>query len=135
MDSTIYQNIAFGENVDNINIRKIHDCIKLSCLDYDFKKYNLNINSRVGERGVKLSGGQIQRIGLARAFYQDREILILDEATNALDLNTERKIYNNLNALKNIKVTFIITHSSSSLKICNKVLDFQTLGKINIKIN
>ena len=76
----------------------------------------------MGEFGKKISGGEKQRIGIARALYKKSEILILDEATNALDLKTEKKLLNNLKIYcKNITVIFI-THKKENLSICDNVI-------------
>ena len=81
--------------------------------------YGLNTN--VGEFGSKLSGGQIQRIGIARAIYRNPEILILDEATNALDEDTEQKVISNLLTKYKDKIMICISHNKTLLgKIDNK---------------
>ena len=79
----------------------------------------------MGERGVKISGGEKQRVGIARALYNDPDILVFDEATSALDLDTEKKILETLIQFKKIKTVIIITHRTSSLKICDKVFKIQ----------
>jgi ABC-type bacteriocin/lantibiotic exporter with double-glycine peptidase domain len=73
----------------------------------------------VGERGVRLSGGQRQRIGIARALYNDPSILVLDEATASLDLDTETDFIKSIEALKNKKTLLIISHRLSTLKDCH----------------
>ena len=77
------------------------------------------------ERGIWLSGGQRQRIGIARALYRNSEIIILDEATNALDIETENKIINSISALKNITIV-LVTHRNESLKICDQIYEIQS---------
>ena len=79
------------------------------------------INTYVGERGIKLSGGQLQRIGIARALYDDPEILILDEATNALDSDTENEIMESINNLKRKKTIIMITHKIENLLYFDRV--------------
>ena len=74
-----------------------------------------------GERGVQVSGGEKQRIGIARALYHDRPIYIFDEATNALDEFTENEILKSLkNHLKN-KIVIIISHKPSTLSFCDRI--------------
>ena len=76
-------------------------------------------NTVVGERGVKISGGELQRIGLARALYKDPEILILDEATSALDRSTENKVMQYIYDLKDTMTVFIVAHRESTLDECS----------------
>ena len=71
-----------------------------------------------------MSGGQRQRIGITRALYRNSEIIILDEATNALDIETENKIINSISALKNITIV-LVTHRNESLKICDQIYEIQ----------
>ena len=80
-----------------------------------------NKKTNLGEYGDKISGGQKQRLGIARALYNDPEILILDESTSALDKENEQKIMNDLVKLKNKDITIImISHRESTLKNCDQ---------------
>ena len=81
------------------------------------------IHTIIGERGSKLSGGQCQRIGIARALYREPSIIILDEATNALDKATENKILSTIFNKNAEKTIIIISHNKSTLKYCNKILE------------
>ena len=81
------------------------------------------LNTLVGERGVKLSGGQIQRIGIARAIYNKSSILILDEATSSLDTKTEKNFLKFISELKEFKLKIIVTHRKESLVICNEIFE------------
>ena len=83
----------------------------------------VNIYDTIGERGSKLSGGQIQRIGIARALYRDPSILILDEATNALDDKTEKQILDFIFKMFEDKFIILSTHKKELLKYCNKILE------------
>ena len=127
IDGTIKENIALGvpENeIDNELIDKVLHMAEL----YDFVYSQTdNINTNVGERGVKLSGGQRQRIGIARALYQKPEVLILDEATSALDNETEKSITDTILKLKG-KITIIaIAHRLTTLQACDSKIDFEKL--------
>ena len=83
----------------------------------------IDIFNTIGERGSKLSGGQIQRIGIARALFRDPSILILDEATNALDNNTEKQILDYLFKKFEDKIIVLCTHKKELLKYCNRILE------------
>ena len=93
----------------------------------------LGVNTLVGEKGELISGGQKQRIGLARAIYNEPALLILDEATNALDINTEKKIIKNLKNLSFEPIILMITHRQNSLSLCDYILKFSNgnVEKIN----
>lgn len=121
IDDTIKANIAFGNSnneIKNDRIEKILSDVEMSSL---VKSFKYKANTIIGERGISLSGGQIQRLGLARALYNKPKLLILDEAFSALDTKTELKIFNKIN--KDYKdVTIInIAHKGSSLKFCDKI--------------
>ncbi|MDC0216477.1 ABC transporter ATP-binding protein/permease, partial [Candidatus Pelagibacter sp.] len=122
LDDTIENNISF-DNSSKKNEKVLQDSIKISVLEEFIEKNPNKLKSIVGERGIQISGGQRQRIIIARALYRKPEILILDEATNALDSSTEQKIITNLCEKKAADLTIImVTHRESSLKKCNKIL-------------
>ena len=87
-------------------------------------------NSRIGERGIQLSGGQIQRIGIARSIYKQTPILIFDEATSALDESTEKDVIKLINNLGREITIIIIAHRKRTLDNCNKIVRLEN-GKIN----
>ena len=127
-DESILENITFGEN-KKIDTKKIDRILKIVDL-YDFvnslpDKYNTN----VGEKGAKISGGQSQRLGLARALYRDFDLIILDEATNSLDSETENKILDKFYDYCKEKTVISITHNKENIKHSNKLINIQN-GKI-----
>ena len=122
LDSTILENIAFGINKNDIDLLKVENSIKLAGLKEFIDTLPEKYNSRIGERGIQLSGGQIQRVGLARAFYKEFEVLILDESTNALDSDTENEIYNNIRKILKNKTIIVITHKKELSKNFDKVI-------------
>ena len=79
------------------------------------------VETIVGERGSRISGGQLQRVGIARALYNNPKILIFDESTSALDQETELEILKNIYKFKNKKTLIIITHKKELLSECNKI--------------
>ena len=124
-NATILENIAFGLEKEKIDISRAEECAKKSEIYEFIKKMPKQLYENVGERGIWLSGGQRQRIGIARALYRNSEIIILDEATNALDIETENKIINSISALKNITIV-LVTHRNESLKICDQIYEIQS---------
>jgi len=132
IDDTIANNIAFGIPEDDINYELVEKVIKQSSLKEFIDTLDNGYSTRIGERGVKLSGGQCQRIGIARALYLNPNILIFDEATNALDSITEEKIFKSIKTdNKNITI-IVITHRLSSLKLCDKIFLLKKNEIINL---
>jgi ABC-type bacteriocin/lantibiotic exporter with double-glycine peptidase domain len=87
------------------------------------------LNTLLGESGIQLSGGQRQRIALARAFYHNRDVLVMDEATSALDNETEAEIVNEIKNLKGSKTLIVIAHRLSTVKHCDYIYRIEQ-GKI-----
>ena len=81
-----------------------------------------NPKNNLGEFGKNLSGGEIQRIAIARALFRKPELIVLDEATSSLDIQTEKRIIDNLNKIIKDKIIFMVAHRLTSLKYCNKLL-------------
>lgn len=121
LDTSIKMNIAYGVNEDEIDIEKVYLASKLACLDHFVQSLEEQYETSVGDNGVKLSGGQRQRIGLARAFYRDPEFLILDEATNALDHQTEAQVLNLLRDYHPNCMILMISHRIQSLNRCDYI--------------
>ena len=123
IDASIIENIALGIAKSKINkslaMKSAKDAQIFDFIDHLPEKFN----TKVGERGIKLSGGQIQRIGIARALYKKANIIILDEATSALDVNTEEMVMNSFKKLNQKITLIIIAHRISTLKNCDKVID------------
>lgn len=131
IDGTIKENIALGVAENEIDDNLIDKVLHMAEL-YDFVYSQPdNINTNVGERGVKLSGGQRQRIGIARALYQQPEVLILDEATSALDNETEKSITDTILKLKGEITIIAIAHRTSTLEQCDFKVKFEN-GKAEV---
>ena len=120
LDDSIKKNVVFFDS-DEIDTNRLVKALIDAQLDNFVNNLPNKIDEVIGERGSKLSGGQIQRLALARAFYKGSNIMILDEATNALDEKNENKILQLLSSLKNKKLIILISHSKNSLKICDRV--------------
>ena len=121
LDDTIKNNVIFGQDEEDFDSKLFWDCLKISRIDTFVKSLPDKENAFVGEKGVKISGGQAQRLGIARAMYRSPDIMILDEATSSLDLETERDFINSINEIKGKLTLIIITHRIASLDICDKI--------------
>jgi len=129
LDATIKENIAFGVESGNIDEVALNRALSIAQLEMLIAELPDGVNTEIGEKGSKLSGGQCQRIGIARALYRDPEILIMDEATNALDAATESDFNNALQALMGKKTLIIIAHRLTSVQICDQIVQLEK-GKI-----
>jgi len=140
LDTSIKMNIAYGVNEDEVDTNRLYLASKLACLDQFVQTLDKNYETSVGDNGVKLSGGQRQRIGLARAFYRNPELLILDEATNALDYQTETQILDQLHEYHPNCMILMISHRIQSLNRCDyiyllkdgEVIDEGTYTKLSL---
>ena len=132
VDGSILSNIAFGVNKSEINKKLLSNAIRVAALDSFIRKLPSGLDTLVGESGSKLSGGQIQRIGIARATYRNPEILIFDEATNALDEETENKVVSNiLNNFKD-KILVFISHNKNLSNEIEKKYKIENLNFVAI---
>ena len=110
-DESIVKNIAYGYHLNEIDLKKVKNSARLAeILDF-IENTNDGFETTIGENGTRLSGGQRQRLSLAKAFYSNKQIILLDESTNALDLQTEEKIYKNLREISKDKIILIISHT------------------------
>jgi ABC-type bacteriocin/lantibiotic exporter with double-glycine peptidase domain len=109
-DSTIIENIAYGFKLEDINISKAKEAASKAEILYFVESLDYNFYTNIGERGARISGGQRQRLSIAKAFYLDKQIIILDESTNALDSETEKKIFENLRNIKKNRIIIVINH-------------------------
>ena len=124
-DDTIRRNIAFGIKDEEIDEVKIKSAILTSQMGRFIEDLTLKENTKVGELGVTLSGGQRQRIGIARALYNNPNLLVMDEATNALDEETEKEIMNSIYLMKGKKTILMSSHKKSILERCDKIFKFE----------
>jgi subfamily B ATP-binding cassette protein MsbA len=119
-DATVRENVLLGQTEQtDLEVEKV---CELAYADEFVKEFRHGYEERLGEDGSRLSGGQLQRIALARAFLKNAPILILDEATSALDAENEDKIRDAMTKLIEGKTTLLIAHRFSSLKLAHRIL-------------
>lgn len=118
--TTVSENIAFGIPKASIDVNKVKKICKVAQLHEFIMTLPKNYDTIIGAGGRVLSGGQIQRVGIARALYRDAELIILDESTNALDYETETQVLKDLFKLPKKITILVIAHSENSFLLCNK---------------
>lgn len=123
LDETILENVAFGVDKGKIDEEKVWHALEQAQLKEYVLSLPKGLQTTVGDRGIRLSGGQRQRIGIARALYNDPPILVLDEATAALDNKTEKKVMQAIKGLQGSKTVVIVTHRLSTVAHCDVVYE------------
>ncbi len=132
-DTTIARNIAFTSADENIDADRVREVARIAQLEDFVAALPNGFDTRVGERGIRLSGGQRQRIGIARALYKGAPVLILDEATNALDAQTEAAVMAALLDDSQFRRTIIvISHRSSAIAMCDGVLKIEAAKSLRV---
>jgi ATP-binding cassette subfamily C protein len=130
-DDTIVRNIAFGIPDRNIDRDSVERAARIAHI-HEFIVEDLpdGYESAVGERGIRLSGGQRQRLGIARALYHDPAVLVFDEATNALDQDTEAAVMDAINELAGTRTILIVAHRPTSLRRCDGLIRVTADGRV-----
>lgn len=123
IDDTIKYNIAFGELEQDIDEDRVWEALRIAQLDTYIKGLEKGIDTKVGELGVRFSGGQRQRLAIARALYRNPDILVLDEATAALDNETESEVMKAIEALQGYKTLIIVAHRLTTVKKCDMIYE------------
>ena len=119
-NTTIAENIAYGTNA--LDMDAVRNAARLASLDDFISSLPDGYDTKVGERGLKLSGGEKQRVAIARAILKNPSIFLFDEATSALDSHTEKQIQQSLNAISEERTTLIIAHRLSTIVSCDEIL-------------
>ena len=132
ISDNLMNNICFGIEKKNIDFKKYNQALEICELKNVENKFN-NKQKEVSDFGKNISGGQLQRIGIARALYQDKEILIFDEATNALDEELEKTIVSKLLQLKNDKIIIFVSHNQDLLSKFDEVYELNNSKILKIK--
>ncbi len=121
LEESIQTNITLEKEEKKINFDKLRESIKSSNLDEVIKNSTKGLNTMIGEKGIRLSGGQNKRLALARTFYHGKNFLILDEATSSLDKDNENTIAEQIKELKGRYTIILISHQPNILKYCDKI--------------
>jgi len=122
LDDSLRNNIAYGVNSEDIDDNLIERVSKLAMLDNYIDELEFGYETMIGENGVKMSGGQRQRLGIARALYNQPKILILDEGTAALDNKSQEYVINSINSMANEITVITIAHRLDTVKNCDLIL-------------
>ena len=124
-NDTIINNIVFENSLSkllDIEKKKLFKILNNLSLNEKINKLPKKLNSIINENSTNISGGEKQRISMARALYKEPRVLILDESTSSVDKRVEKKILKYLKSIKNDKIIFIISHQDSSLEICDEII-------------
>lgn len=121
IDDSVRKNVAFGIDEQYIDDGEVWRALKEAQMEEFVRSLPDGLDTGVGEKGIRLSGGQCQRIGIARALYNDPEILFFDEATSSLDNETESAIMEAIESLKGYKTLVVIAHRLTTIKNCDVV--------------
>lgn len=139
LDDTIRNNVAYGIQKEKIDDEKVWEALRQARLDSFVKNLPEGLDTGIGERGVRVSGGQRQRLGIARALYNNPDVLIFDEATSALDNDTEKSIMEAIGDFKGRKTILIVAHRLTTIADCDRVFrvedgGFHLVGKEELKV-
>ena len=129
-DSSFAENIAIGKSEKEIDFHRVEYSAKVANIDEHIKSTEYGYNTRVGELGISLSGGQKQRIGIARAIYKSSNVLIFDEATSSLDIETENLVINSIRKNCSDLTLIMVAHNLNSLRNCDRIISIKN-GKID----
>lgn len=128
-DDSLRENIAFGVDRDEIDDKRVWQVLEEAQMKEFVEQMPEQLETSIGDRGVRLSGGQRQRIGIARALYHNPEILVFDEATSALDNDTESAIMEAIDSFHGRKTLIIIAHRLRTIENCDIIYNVDK-GKI-----
>lgn len=126
ISGTIRDNLTFVN--DDVTEQEIEDAVRISCAKQFIDELPMGIETVIGEKGLGLSEGQVQRLAIARSLLSKAPVLLLDEATSALDEETEKQFLTNLREMSNV-TCIIVSHKKAALEICNKHIQINN-GKI-----
>ncbi len=130
---TIQNNVAFFEEEEEIDEARVIECLKCAQIWEDVQKMQDGVHTLIGANGITLSGGQRQRIALARALYKNFELLVMDEATAALDMETEKAVIDSIRQIKENKTLIMVTHHMSLANECDVVYKIENQKIVRVR--
>ena len=130
---TIRNNVAFFEDENEIDDARVEECLRCAQIWEDVQRMPDGVRTLIGENGTAISGGQRQRVALARALYKDFELLVMDEATAALDMETERAVIDSIRQVKGNKTLLMVTHHMSLAGECDVVYKIENQKIVQVK--
>jgi ABC-type bacteriocin/lantibiotic exporter with double-glycine peptidase domain len=126
VSGSVLDNITLIGNPDHSTIQNARNACDIACLTEMMSEWQDGLNTQIGDAGFQISGGQRQRVALARATFHKRPLILLDEATNALDEDLEKKVINNLKKANPNSAFVIVTHRKSTLSYCTKIVELRS---------
>ena len=132
---TVQNNVAFFEDEGEIDKAKVEECLRCAQIWEDVMRMPEGVHTLIGENGTAISGGQRQRIALARALYKDFELLVMDEATAALDMETEMAVIDSIRQIKEDKTLIMVTHHMSLANECDVIYRIENKKIVQVKGN
>ncbi len=130
---TVRNNVAFFEDENQIDDARVEECLRCAQIWEDVARMPDGVHTLIGENGTAISGGQRQRVALARALYKDFELLVMDEATAALDMETERAVIDSIRQVKGNKTLLMVTHHMSLANECDVVYKIENQKIVQVK--
>lgn len=130
---TVKNNVAFFEEEMNVDENRVKECLQHAQIWEEVSQMPRGIETVIGENGATISGGQRQRIALARALYKEFEILIMDEATAALDMETEKAVIDSIRQVKENKTLLMVTHHRSLANECDLLYKIENQKIIRVR--
>lgn len=132
-DDTVRRNVAFGIDDKEIDDDRVWQALEQAQMKDIIEESKNGLDTMIGERGIRFSGGQKQRFAIARALYYNPDILVLDEATAALDTETERAVMESIELLQGNKTLIIIAHRMTTIKNCDKIYKIENGKAVEVK--
>ena len=130
---TVRNNVAFFEEESQIDDARVKECLQCAQIWEEVQAMPDGVHTLIGENGTAISGGQRQRVALARALYKEFELLVMDEAMAALDMETEKAVIDSIRQVKKGKTLLIVTHHMSLANECDMIYKIENKKIVRMK--